>query len=109
MATRVKVSRLSSDFPWQWKCPACRQWEREPGLGLSNTIRAAAAHWRDCPALRLQRLLDDACRLADDWRYKGEFGWGPWQLGEGPDQEGWFLDQASCALRELLHRHEAKS
>ena len=40
--------------------------------------------------------------LAEDWRYKGEFGWGAWQEGYGPDQEGLALDDAAtkilCAL-----------
>lgn len=30
--------------------------------------------------------------LADQWRYKGEFGWGPWQEGYGPNPEGSLLD-----------------
>lgn len=40
--------------------------------------------------------------LAETWRYKGEFGWGSWQEGHGPDQEGYVLDQASSALRAAV-------
>ena len=40
--------------------------------------------------------------LAEKWRYKGEFGWGPWQEGEGPDPEGHILDCASSDLRDAL-------
>jgi hypothetical protein len=40
--------------------------------------------------------------LAEAWRYKGEFGWGPWQTGEGPDPEGQILDDAAATLRAAL-------
>ena len=40
--------------------------------------------------------------LAEDWRYKGEFGWGAWQEGHGPDQEGWVLDHAAGEIRTAL-------
>lgn len=40
--------------------------------------------------------------LAEAWRYKGEFGWGAWQEGHGPDQEGAILDDASRALRAAV-------
>jgi hypothetical protein len=40
--------------------------------------------------------------LAEEWRYKGEFGWGPWQAGEGPDPEGQVLDQCASRLLALL-------
>ena len=40
--------------------------------------------------------------LAEQWRYKGEFGLGPWQMGYGPDLEGQVLDDASSKLRNLL-------
>ena len=40
--------------------------------------------------------------LAETWRYKGEFGWGPWQEGYGPDQEGYILDHAAGLLRAAL-------
>lgn len=40
--------------------------------------------------------------LVEKWRYKGEFGWGPWQEGHGPDQEGYVLDQCATDLRAAL-------
>lgn len=40
--------------------------------------------------------------LADEWRYKGEFGWGAWQEGHGPDFEGHVLDQCAADLRAAL-------
>ena len=40
--------------------------------------------------------------LAEDWRYKGQFGWGPWQIGEGPDPEGYVMDHCASALRAAL-------
>lgn len=47
----------------------------------------------------LVAALEKVKALAEEWRYKGEFGWGPWQTGDGPDQEGWILDSASAQLR----------
>lgn len=44
--------------------------------------------------------------LADQWRYKGEFGWGPWQEGYGPDFEGQVLDECAAQLRALLDDQE---
>jgi hypothetical protein len=40
--------------------------------------------------------------LAEKWRYKGEFGWGAWQEGHGPDEEGTVLDHASGELRAAI-------
>ena len=40
--------------------------------------------------------------LAEEWRYKGEFGWGAWQEGHGPDHEGWVLDGCASDIRRAL-------
>lgn len=40
--------------------------------------------------------------LAEEWRYKGEFGWGAWQEGQGPDPEGYVLDTCSGELRAAI-------
>ena len=40
--------------------------------------------------------------LAESWRYEGEFGWGPWQEGNGPDFEGQVLDDAARAILRAL-------
>ena len=45
--------------------------------------------------------------LAEEWRYKGQFGWGPWQLGEGPDPEGYVMDHCASALRDALAGSDA--
>jgi hypothetical protein len=46
--------------------------------------------------------LEAALALAEEWRYKGEFGWGAWQEGHGPDPEGYALDGASADLRTAI-------
>jgi hypothetical protein len=51
---------------------------------------------------RLQQKLTAVAALAAEWRYKGEFGWGAWQEGQGPDQEGEVLDGAASAIRRVL-------
>jgi hypothetical protein len=63
--------------------------------------RSDAFLWRT-NAAEAERVIANVRALADEWRYKGEFGWGPWQTGEGPDHEGEVLDRASTALRALL-------
>lgn len=70
------------------------------------------------PAERDRRFLlatvrDQAAKLgrvavlAEEWRYKGENGWGAWQEGEGPDPEGYLLDCAAGEVRAALTATEA--
>lgn len=40
--------------------------------------------------------------LAESWRYKGEFGWGAWQEGHGPDETGQALDYAANLIRQAI-------
>ncbi len=42
--------------------------------------------------------------LAEQWRYKGEFGWDDGSHAYGPDEEGFVLDRASAELRAILDR-----
>ena len=58
---------------------------------------------RDALAAQVARVES----LAEDWRYKGQFGWGPWQIGEGPDPEGYVMDHCASALRDALAGSEA--
>lgn len=46
--------------------------------------------------------LEKIAALAEKWRYKGEFGWGAWQEGHGPDPEGYVLDTAAGEIRAAL-------
>lgn len=52
----------------------------------------------ESPASKLERVE----ALIEKWRYKGEFGWGAWQEGYGPDQEGLILDDAAAKLRRAI-------
>lgn len=47
-------------------------------------------------------VIGRARALAEKWRYKGEFGTGPWQEGHGPDEEGYILDRCAAELRAAL-------
>lgn len=58
---------------------------------------------RDALAAQVARVE----KLAEEWRYKGEFGWGAWQLGEGPDPEGYVMDHCASALRDALAGSDA--
>ncbi len=58
---------------------------------------------RDALAAQVARVE----ALAEEWRYKGQFGWGPWQIGEGPDPEGYVMDHCASALRAALAGSEA--
>ena len=51
---------------------------------------------------RLQQKLTAVAALAEEWRYKGEFGWGAWQGGEGPEIEEEILDGAASAISHIL-------
>jgi hypothetical protein len=53
---------------------------------------------------RLAAALEAVLALAEEWRYKGEFGWGAWQEGQGPDPEGYILDTASGELRAAVEK-----
>jgi hypothetical protein len=50
----------------------------------------------------LLAAVDAALALAEQWRYKGEFDWGTWQAGEGPDFEGHVLNRAAAELRAAV-------
>jgi hypothetical protein len=53
--------------------------------------------------VREQRaVIERVEALAEKWRYKGEFGWGAWQEGHGPDPEGFVLDHVSSEIRTAL-------
>lgn len=69
-----------------------------------DTRRAERAEAeRDALAAQVARVE----KLAEEWRYKGQFGWGPWQIGEGPDPEGYVMDHCASALRAALADPEA--
>jgi|GEM_PF-6724951 len=67
-----------------------RQVAREDAAHLLSVVEAQAGQ------------LAKVRELAEEWRYKGEFGWGAWQEGHGPDPEGTALDHASSQLRAAL-------
>jgi hypothetical protein len=61
----------------------------------------------DVPALlamvrEQQAAIERVEALAEKWRYKGEFGWGAWQEGHGPDPEGYLLDSVAGEIRAAL-------
>ncbi|GAP53844.1 hypothetical protein AHiyo6_04090 [Arthrobacter sp. Hiyo6] len=64
-------------------------------------LEAAAPHLLAL-ARKQQAAIEAALALAEEWRYKGEFGWGAWQEGHGPDPEGYALDGASADLRAAI-------
>ena len=70
-----------------------------PVLADGDAEFVAAAR-TDLP--RLIAAVEAVLTLAEAWRYKGEYGYGPWQLGEGPDESGQALDDASSQLRAAV-------
>ena len=78
------------------------------GYELADTCTTADADLIVAAVNALPDLLDAAealervRALAEDWRYKGEYGWGPWQAGEGPDPEGAALDWAASKIRRAI-------
>ena len=75
--------------------------EDERDNALAEVARLTAE--RDALAAQVTRVES----LAEDWRYKGRFGWGAWQIGEGPDPEGYVMDHCASALRAALAGFEA--
>lgn len=63
--------------------------------GLADAELIAAAP-------KLLAALEAVEKLAEEWRYKGEFGWGAWQEGHGPDPEGHVLDGAAGDIRKAI-------
>lgn len=51
---------------------------------------------------RLRAMEGRVRMLAESWRYSGQFGWGPWQEGHGPDPEGQVLDNAAGELLKAV-------
>lgn len=98
---------------------ALRAWAETPSGPLATEALDALADRADAleqrargsvaEVLRLDDVVTDlraqverVRALAESWRYKGEFGWGAWQEGEGPDEEGHILDNAAAELRATL-------
>lgn len=79
------ISAAREDVPW-----------------LLTLVESLTAE-RDALAAQVTRVES----LAEDWRYKGQFGWGAWQIGEGPDPEGYVMDHCASALRAALAGFEA--
>jgi hypothetical protein len=77
-------------------CPGCER-ARSVAVGLQGEVE------------RLTATLARVEALAEEWRYKGEFGWGPWQEGYGPAPDGYILDGAAADLRRVLAGEEASS
>ena len=51
---------------------------------------------------RLTALVERVRELADEWTYKGEFGWDDGSHAYGPDCEGQALDYAAAKLSRAL-------
>lgn len=88
-----------------------RDWWKASSLANAEDVRRLTAichDWRDrsesaeAEVVTLRARLAEAEALAEEWRYKGQFGWGAWQLGEGPDPEGYVMDHCASALLAAL-------
>ena len=75
-----------------------------PHAVLHREVLPAIADLRAVEAERdaLRATVERVEALVDAWRYKGEFGWGAWQEGHGPDFEGAVYDDAAARLRAAL-------
>lgn len=119
-SSRAKLKPTTRDI-----CGSVKGWNAHVGAGEDQCMPCKIAHadyqrdWRhrtgrsqgklytadDIAAIKTQAragLVEPLLALAEKWRYKGEFGWGAWQEGEGPDQEGLALDNAAAELRAAV-------
>jgi hypothetical protein len=107
------VERLTAERDWyKDRFPCDGGCVDEPEETCSRHGRSPADLWRIIGEVAAERnaLTAKVARaeaLAEDWRYKGQFGWGPWQIGEGPDPEGYVMDHCAFALRDALAGSEA--
>ena len=58
---------------------------------------------------RLTAQVERVRALADEWTYKGEFGWDDGSHAYGPDCEGQALDYAAAKLRRALDEEPQSS
>jgi hypothetical protein len=79
-------------------CPEHGCWHNI-AIGEADAAAIVADH---NAAPRLVAAVRAAYALAEELRYKGEFGWGPWQEGNGPDMEGQIRDGLAADLRAAL-------
>lgn len=71
---------------------------REVEIALFSAALDQAAEDRDDLTAAIERVR----ALAEEWRYKGEHGHGPWQAGSGPSPDGEALDWASSLILRAL-------
>ena len=107
------IERLTTEREWsEDRFPCDGGCVDAPEETCSRHGRSPADLWRIIGQVTAERdaLAAQVARvesLAEDWRYKGQFGWGPWQLGEGPDPEGYVMDHCASAIRAVLADPEA--
>jgi hypothetical protein len=89
--------------PEATECPHCHRNTLRRQASRTCT-RCLACYIDDLPdrLAAAEVRLEAVKALAEKWRYKGEFGWGAWQEGHGPDEEGYILDQAAAEIRAAL-------
>lgn len=106
-------NRLNAATPGPWShgrgitpYVAKRDWvEVQNQATICHDVRPADAEFiahAPTDQARLLAAIQAVDELIEEWRYKGEFGWGPWQMGEGPDFEGYILDNAAAEMRNKL-------
>ena len=98
LVAELKTTRAQRDEFAAQLDDALKDWTEDDAQLLAENQRLAA----ELETARAQLAAVEA--LAEEWRYKGEFGWGAWQEGHGPDQEGWVLDSVSSRIRAAIER-----
>jgi hypothetical protein len=104
--------RDAADGPWRWAGPDMAR-RVLLNAGDETVLQCSALMWPDrydavfiaaapTDVARLTVAVDAVLALAEEWRYKGENGWGAWQEGQGPDPEGYVLDTAAGELRAAI-------
>lgn len=100
--------RLNAATPGPWELLGGGEWispigiavaPDDGGVGPKDAVFIAHA---PTDTARLLAAVKAVVELAEEWRYKGEFGWGAWQEGHGPDPEGAALDNASSRIRSAV-------
>ena len=98
-----RVQELSGAICWDTTCLNCSSlldsnYDQYMRAEIAEAEVERLTAERDALAAQVARVES----LAEEWRYKGQFGWGAWQLGEGPDPEGYVMDHCASALLAAL-------
>ena len=116
LAELRRLAEAATQGPWaarygvSWEARVCATTGSLADVDSTANAELIAAAVNALPALldaaaerdALAAKVESVRALADEWTYKGEFGWDDGSHAYGPDCEGQALDYAAAKLRRAL-------